>query len=752
VGQEEPNPIHVADVERMLKAFLLTSQPKVVLAGEVSPTKIDVLQTSSRVSPTTPDGQVFRGSETADLNRASGAKRLAENSYEDAPSKRPASEGVQRPRNGRTIATPVHVSSSGVQPTETTSHRHPRAAHGKKHHVLYIGEAEDQALYARVNFNDDIYHISMPQLDLYDCTPSALQTSTSKYHKASKKWDLADMREFRSLVLEHKVWDIQQMPDGRRALSPKWIHLEKPDGTLKSRMCARGFNMVQGVDYDETFSPVAKIATYRIFLTLVASYSLHTVALDVKTAFLNADMEHEVWMMPSENLEHMYEKLMAASDITPEERKMLRKHMTALNKGGMLLLLKALYGTKNAGRLWYLDIDGFLKDERFEANKADHCFYTLVINDTDYVLLLLYVDDIIIAATTAALCAKYSAIINQKYRCSILGELRQYLNIQIEHDRDGKQIFLSQQQYIEAMIADFAEWVPRNNSITTPMLENLNLIATEEETLNAKQSQWVFTFPYRKLVGTVLYLNVCTRPAISYAISMLAQFNNRPTFKSCTALVRLAQYVYNTREDRLVLGGGADRPTITAYSDSDWGGCRDTRMSRSGHIVYMGNGPVIWYSKKQTNTACSSCEAEYMSMSPCIQNINYARRIVNCAQIPHVKYRRSSGLWTDNTAAISVAAEPVLHQRTKHIGIKYQYANENIENGTVHNAWIASVLNWSDMMTKAQGRNLFGEQYPYVMGGKPIPLVPNSQRTTEEDSLPCPHCSKSRQWREEPQL
>jgi hypothetical protein len=105
------------------------------------------------------------------------------------------------------------------------------------------------------------------------------------------------------------------------------------------------------------------------------------------------------------------------------------------------------------------------------------------------------------------------------------------LNIQIEHDRDGKQIFLSQQQYIEAMIADFAEWVPGNNSITTPMLENLTLflIATEEETLNAKQSQWVFTIPYRKLVGTVLYLNVCTRPAISYAISMLNQFNNRPT-------------------------------------------------------------------------------------------------------------------------------------------------------------------------------------------------------------------------------
>ncbi len=121
-----------------------------------------------------------------------------------------------------------------------------------------------------------------------------------------------------------------------------------------------------------------------------------------------------------------------------------------------------------------------------------------------------------------------------------------------------------------------------------------------------------------------------------------------------------------------MLGGGADRPTITAYSDSDWVGCRDTRMSSSGNIVYMGNVPVIWYSKKQTNTACSGYEAEYMSMSPCIQNIDYFRRIVNCAQMLHIKYRSFSGLWTDNTAAISVATEPVLHQRTKHIGIKYQ--------------------------------------------------------------------------------
>ena len=121
----------------MLKAFLLTSQPLVVLAGEVSPTRIDVLQTSSRDAPTTTGGNARRGFGTFNLSIASGAKRLAKTSSKSAPSKRHASgEDVQRPRRGPPNATSVHVSSSGVQPTETTSHWHPRAAHGKRHHVL----------------------------------------------------------------------------------------------------------------------------------------------------------------------------------------------------------------------------------------------------------------------------------------------------------------------------------------------------------------------------------------------------------------------------------------------------------------------------------------------------------------------------------------------------------------------------------------------------------------------------------------
>jgi len=182
------------------------------------------------------------------------------------------------------------------------------------------------------------------------------------------------MKEFRSLVLEHRVWDIRALPIGRKPLSPKWVHLEKSDGTLKSLLVARGFSMIQEVDYDETFSPVAKLVTFRIFLTLVACYSLHTCALDVKTAFLNAEMDTKVWMKPPDNLEELYRKLLQATDITPEQRKMLRDQLTALKNGGLHSLLKALYGTKNAGRLRYLDIDGFLKVKTSRLTKQTTVF------------------------------------------------------------------------------------------------------------------------------------------------------------------------------------------------------------------------------------------------------------------------------------------------------------------------------------------------------------------------------------------
>jgi hypothetical protein len=334
---------------------------------------------------------------------------------------------------------------------------------------------------------------------------------------------------------------------------------------------------------------------------------------------------------------------------------------------------------------------------------------------------------------------RYVGIIGKRFRISFSGELNNYLNIGIIHNRETKTIYMSQEKYIEELISTFG--IPIDTSISTPMQENLKLLASEEENTTPRQMQYVSKFPYRKLIGAIIYLNVCTRPAISYAISILSQFNASPTFLACKALVRLAKFLYNTKSDKLALGGGANTPQITSFCDSDWGGCINTRYSRSGHIVYIGNGPVVWYSRRQTNVAQSSAEAEFIAKAPCCQNLNYIRRVINCASIPNIKFKYASGLWSDNQSSIAIASNPVFHQRTKHIAIKYQYVNECVTNGNVIIKYVKTSNNFADMCTKPVGPNIFLSHYPFIMGWNIIPKITEKVKTINEDTLPCPCCA-----------
>ena len=167
----------------------------------------------------------------------------------------------------------------------------------------------------------------------------------------------------------------------------------------------------------------------------------------------------------------------------------------------------------------------------------------------------------------------------------------------------------------------------------------------------------------------------------------------------------------------------------------------NTRYSRSGHVVFIGNGPVVWYSKRQTNVAQSSAEAEFIAKAPCCQNSNFVRRVINCANIPGIRFRLASGLWSDNQSSIAIALNPVLHNRTKHIAIKYQYVNECVQNGSVVIDFTRSKNNYSDMFTKPVGPIIFIAHSCFVMGQMEIPRVMKKVKTAEEDILPCPCCA-----------
>jgi ATP-binding cassette subfamily B (MDR/TAP) protein 1 len=224
--------------------------------------------------------------------------------------------------------------------------------------------------------------------------------------------------------------------------------------------------------YHETFAPVAKIVSLRILLTLIAIFSLYVGGLDCKTAFLNAVLNEVVWLQPPKELiDYLIEIYKTETD--PILRKRLRHQITNLRLGALLRLKKALYGTKQAPREWYLMIDKFLKKHGFVSNKADHCFYTLIIDSNNYVFLLLYVDDIIVAATTEELRSKYMKLIAKTFKISYSGELREYLNIRIDHDREKRTVYMSQERYIVEMMEQFD--LQPDSKINTPMQENLKV-------------------------------------------------------------------------------------------------------------------------------------------------------------------------------------------------------------------------------------------------------------------------------------
>ena len=730
----------------MLRVYLLDNTPGVVLPDDVSATMVDVLRRLPGAEPTSDsvaEHSVATGEHSvAHTNMLESDAKLTrvDPSGEDSNSKRVASVDVQRTPVGQeeSSATPVQKTSRTGPSTSSVSHRFPRSSHNKPRYAVEIGNKEEHSMYAQFSHDGTIFDLYMPNLS-HCASEYAFLSQPPRSPSELAKWKEADLSEIKSMVLEHDVWDVREPPTTANLITSKWVRSVKNNGVYKSRLCGRGFNMIQGIDYNETFAPVAKMVTLRIFLSLVAIYSLFTGSLDIKTAFLNAPMTDDVWMEPPSNLLFLLGQLLLEPDLTSGQRSRILRHVKHLKRGEKLKLLKALYGTKQAGREWYIMIDKFLKDLGFVPNKADHCFYTLVLNSNDYVLLLLYVDDVIIAATSEELTLRYVQIIGKRFRISFSGELDSYLNIGIKHDRATKTIYLSQEKYIEEMTAQFE--IPEDSSVVIPMQENLKLLSTEEENTTPRQLRYVARFPYRKLIGAIIYLNVCTRPAISYAISILAQFNANPTFLACKALVWLAKYLFNTRRDRLAIGSGAHNPAITSFCDSDWGGCVNTRYSRSGHITYCGNGPVVWYSRRQTNVAQSSAEAEFIAKAPCCQNSNYVRRVINCAGIPGVKFRLASGLWSDNQSSIAIASNPVFHQRTKHIAIKYQYVNECVANGSVVIKFVRSKDNTADVFTKPVGRLIFLSHYAMVMGWGVVPRVAEVVVTTEEDFLPCPGCA-----------
>eukprot|EP00253_Pinus_taeda_P027794 PITA_27794 len=243
--------------------------------------------------------------------------------------------------------------------------------------------------------------------------------------ESRKKWEIAMEEEMDSLM-HNQTWDLVRLPAGKTTLKNKWVYrLKEEDGgkqRYKARLVVKGFAQKKGIDFDEIFSPVVKMTSIRTILSLVAAEDLHLEQLDVKTAFLHGDLEEEIYMQQPQGYE-----------VKGKEKLVCR-------------LKKSLYGLKQAPRQWYLKFDKFMSEQGYTRCHSDHCVYLKKRNDGSYIILLLYVDDMLVAGSNMQEINVLKRKLANSFAMKELGAAKQILGMRITRDRKNRKLTLSQNE------------------------------------------------------------------------------------------------------------------------------------------------------------------------------------------------------------------------------------------------------------------------------------------------------------------
>jgi hypothetical protein len=436
------------------------------------------------------------------------------------------------------------------------------------------------------------------------------------------------------------------------------------DGSIerhKARLVAKGFTQCEGLDYFETFSLVAKLTTVRCLLALAAINNWHLHQLDVNNAFLHGDLDEEVFMKPPPGF--------------------ISKGDTRVCK-----LNKSIYGLKQASRQWFSKFSSTLLLHGFTQSKSD---YSLFIKSTrsSFMALLVYVDDIILASNDTQSITDFTVFLNTHFKLKDLGPLKFFLGLEIARSTTG--ISLCQRKFALDILSDTGLLAAKPSAF--PIDSNARFSASDGELLDDPKS-------YRRLIGRLLYLTI-TRPDLTYAVHTLSQFMQAPRKPHLDAVFRILRYIKAAPGQGLFFP--ASSPChLKAFCDSDWASCPDTRRSVSGFCVFL----ISWKSKKQTTVSRSSAEAEYRSMAAACCEITWLFQLLKDFQILHPQ---AALLFCDSKAALHIAANPIYHERTKHIEIDCHVVREKIQHGLVRTLHVTSSNQLADLFTKPLGSTVF---------------------------------------------
>ncbi|KAG6590624.1 Integrase catalytic core protein [Phytophthora cinnamomi] len=480
------------------------------------------------------------------------------------------------------------------------------------------------------------------------------------------QWRKAIRAELKSMRLRG-VFRAAKLPNNQRAVGTKWVFKIKrnADGSIekfKARLVAKGFVQKYGIDYTETFSPVVKYVTLRMIIAVAKYFGWRMDQLDVVTAFLYGLMKEKVFCSVPEGVE--------------------------LDDGfDCVELLKAIYGLKQASRVWNETFDEYVRSIGFRVSSYDPCLYIKVV-DGECVLLLVYVDDVLVTGSSAEMIAEVKRQLKSRFEMTDSGKCSFILGIEVVDNADGS-VTLSQARYINDILERFG--MQDCKPAASPVDISMKLVSSDAMTkLDA---------PFREAVGALMHLMTSTRPDIAFAVGYVSRFMENPQVEHWIAVKRIFRYLQGTKSHGIRFSPGKDID-FQGYSDADWAGDLSDRKSTSGYLFQVAGGPISWGSKKQSSVSLSTSEAEYIALSLAIQEGKWVHKLLCEILVAAGGVTPELKIFEDNQSCIKMTKNPVNHGRAKHIDIKYHHIRDEVKRGEVIVEYCETATMLADIMTK----------------------------------------------------
>lgn len=450
-----------------------------------------------------------------------------------------------------------------------------------------------------------------------------------------------------------------QVPKNRKLITSRWVLTKKPT-KLKARLVVRGFQQVEGLDYTETFASTSNPPTWRILLALAAVQDLEIEQIDFIGAFLNGDLPEDIYIEIPEGIE-AYSKANLAK---------LQKYGYNPFENQAIHLEKALYGLKQAPKQWQDKVKALLLKLGYKPLISDTAVYY---NLKKNIFVATHIDDCLLIGPNLAEINTLKQRLNRVYAIEDLGPASLFLGVKIVRNRAKKLLWLNQSHYITEALARFNYKSLRSVSIPLQPSVVKAKIKDKEKPLNQEDFKL-----FQRILGTIMYLMVQTRPDICFSVQWLSRFLQEPYKIHLNASKSLLRYLSYTKD--LALCYGRENYILKGFADSDFAGCILTGKSTWGYLFQVAGGPISWRAKRASYITLSTLEAEFCALTEATKEAEWLNglfaEILASFELPII-------IFGDNEGSNTTAYNSSYHNRTKHTLIRFQYVKEKVIEGLI---------------------------------------------------------------------